>query len=91
MSYSYKFLDPSVVLTPGTKPKIRRTNGLYDRTVMRNFGHGVKFVCVVFKNRRSEVEIPIFDLTTETKSKLDKEHPDWRNHQKKEKLMKKLT
>lgn len=58
---------------------------------MRKLGHGVEFVCVVFKNLRSEVEIPIFDLTDETKSKLDKDYPDWRNHQKKETLMKKLT
>lgn len=94
MSYTFKWIDPSVVFQPGTKPKIRRTNGEYNRTQIRNLGHGLKFPCVVFRNRCSENEIPIFDLTDESKAKLDKKHPGWREvtkEKKKEATMRQLT
>lgn len=64
--YTYKFIPPSV--TPPYKTVIRKTRGEFHRIEgpMGPF----QFRYAVFRNRRSEVLVPLHDLTPETKARI---------------------
>jgi len=66
MSYTYRYTIPSLKLP--FKTVIRRTRGTFNRITepMGCFG----FRYAVFLNRRSEVLVPVHDLTPETKERI---------------------
>lgn len=68
MSYTYFDIDP--ILGPSYKPLVRRTRGEYVGTTEPCGPHGFRYA--VFRNRASEVRVPVQDLTPETKEKIAK-------------------
>lgn len=64
--YTYKHVEPSV--RPPFKTKIRRTRGEFVKVTGPCGVYGFRYA--IFKNRASEIWIPVHDLTTETKALL---------------------
>lgn len=66
MTYTYKVTLPSV--TPPFKTIIRRTRGAFVKVTEPTGCFGFRYA--IFRNRASEVWVPIHDLTTESKAAL---------------------
>lgn len=66
MSYTYNFVAPTGF--PPFKKIIRRTRGEYIRTTEPCEGFGFRYA--IFRNRASELWIPLHDLTPETKARI---------------------
>lgn len=64
--YTYKYVEPSA--RPPFRSRIRFTRGQYVKTTEPCGPFGFRYA--VFRNRRSEVLIPIHDLTPETKAAI---------------------
>ena len=66
MRFTYNYVEPSV--TGPFKKRVRFTRGRYVKTTepLGTFG----FRYAIFRNRASEVLIPLHDLTPETKAAL---------------------
>lgn len=66
MRYTYRFTKPAVA--PPFKTVIRFTRGTFDR-ITPPCG-AFEFSYAVFRNKASEVWIPLHDLTTETRKAI---------------------
>jgi len=72
-SYTYKWIQPSC--SPSWTTKIRSTRGTFAGWTGKTGLLKVHYA--VFRNRRSELLIPIYDLTAETKERLGKPKPPY--------------
>lgn len=71
MTYTYKFTPPSV--TPPFRSVIKRTRGQYAGTTEPQGPFGFRYA--IFRNRASEILIPLHDLTPETKAAIAEVKP----------------
>lgn len=65
--YTYRWIDPKT-WKPGVKPVIRFTRGTFAGWTAPMGLANVPYA--MFRNRSSELFIPIYDLTPETKAKI---------------------
>ena len=66
MSYTYRFIPPSA--KPPFRTVIRRTRGSYSHTTEPCGPIGFRYA--VFRNRSSEVWVPVHDLTEESRAAI---------------------
>lgn len=66
MSHTYYYVPP--IASPPFKKVIRRTRGAFVRVTDPTGCFGFRYA--IFRNRSSEVHIPIHDLTPETKATI---------------------